>query len=201
MHFSVGCVLRGSEVDKLVLVATSDLHDRGLVAAAVAVIGGGPQRDKRAISKIIDMSLFDELVRAHDSLELVHLQKLIDDLLAEEVSSAAVVDRPPLVVSGVGVRPHQVAHGAALGNVLSAVDVGDAVEEGQRGGETSVHAEDRVVHYCSQGQIGEDLDDLAPDVVVAVLPNHLVVEAVGASERGRLVVAAQEDEGVGVQAF
>jgi hypothetical protein len=109
-----------------VLVQLQDGRD---VAAAVAVVGRRPYGHQavRGLARLAALrgehglvALHDQLVRAGDQVDVVDLVELGHHISAEEVASAAGRQAPALDVLGVG--PHEVAHGAVVGDLLLAVN-------------------------------------------------------------------------------
>jgi hypothetical protein len=92
----------------------------------------------------------------------------------------------------IGVRPHEIAHGAIMRDFLFAVDDADLVKGVDGRGQAAVNAEDAVVDDCGQTQIVEDLSAVAPHVHTAVLAQTLIVEAVHLSDLARLMVPANQ---------
>jgi hypothetical protein len=100
-------------------------------------------------------------------------------LAAENVPSASIIDRPPLLVRGVRVRPYEIAHGPGLRNIMKPIDLGNLVDEGDGRRETPVHTEDLRIDDGCEGKICEYLYDPIPYIVVSILPHYFVVESIG----------------------
>ncbi|GIX63446.1 SET domain-containing protein-lysine N-methyltransferase [Babesia caballi] len=154
-----------------------------------------PHRDEHAVEPPL-VPLHDELVRARDGLDLVLVAKLPHDVAAEEESGAARTRAP--AVHGLGVAPHEVAHGALVRHLLLAVEVPDLVDGGDGRREPAVDAKVPVVDQRADGEVVEDLGAVAPHVDAAILPHALVVEAVHLRDVARLVVPADEGDAIGV---
>jgi hypothetical protein len=73
------------------------------------------------------------------------------------------------------------------------------MQEGEGGGKPAVKTKDGVVDESSEGEIGKYFDDFMPDLMIAVLFDNLVIEAVGPSEGGRLVIASQKYDAGGTE--
>ena len=75
----------------------SDLHDRGHVAAAVAVVGRAPDGHEAVLRAEHELvALLDELMRAGDERDAVDVVELARDRRAEQPSRPARRDRPRL---------------------------------------------------------------------------------------------------------
>ena len=169
-------------------------HGAGVVELS-AVIWGGEKGDELPAGEEL-VSVLDDLVGAADEVEVVLVKELGDDVLAEGEGDAAIVLAPPVDVL-VGVGPEQVAEEAGVGNVGRADDALDLIEAGELGGEASVGAEDLLVDDGRAGEaveaVGEGLPELDAEAALA-----LVVEAVDAVDGGALVVAAEDEEVLGI---
>jgi hypothetical protein len=82
-------------------------------------------------------------------------------------------------------------------HIRGSVDAADLFHAAQLRAEPSVHAEDLVVHERRDGQAVERVREHFPQLDV-VAPLALVVEAVDAVDAGALVVAAEDEEVLGV---
>ena len=97
------------------------------------------------------MSFFYQLMGSHYGLQPVHMQKLLDDVLAEDVAGSSVVHRPTFSVSWVGVGPDQVTHRARFWNIMKPIDLSDFVKIRNGWRETAMHAEYLRVDDCCEG--------------------------------------------------
>ena len=169
-------------------------HGAGVVELS-AVIWGGEKGDELPAGEEL-VPVLDDLVGAADEVEVVLVKELGDDVLAEGEGDAAVVLAPPVDVL-VGVGPEQVAEEAGVGNVGRADDALDLIEAGELGGEATVGAEDLLVDDGRAREaveaVGEGLPELDAEAALA-----LVVEAVDAVDGGALVVAAEDEEVLGI---
>lgn len=119
------------------------LEDGGDVAAPVAVVGSRPHSDQVLVREHELVSLLHKLMGTADEVELVDVHELVRHLVAEEPASTTRADLEGLNV--VGIRPHQVAEGSLVGDLLVPGDDTDLVESLHVGGEASVDAEDLAV--------------------------------------------------------
>ena len=134
------------------------------------------------------VALHDELVRAHDELEVVRRQELLRDVRAEGVARAARRDAPPAAL--VGVRPDEVAHGPLVGDLLEAVQLLHVVHRVQRRRKARVRAEHSVLDRRAQRQRVEELREGLPDARVAVLAQALIIKSIDLRDLPAFVVAA-----------
>ena len=72
----------------------------------------------------------------------------------------------------------------------------DRVEAIQAGRQTTVQAEDLILHDCRERQVVEQIGEVLPDVGIAVLAHALVVEAIHLGDLATLVIAAQDRDSV-----
>ena len=169
----------------------ADAHDGAPVVELAAVVGRGEDGDEDAVLKEL-VAVLDDHVGAADEVEVVALQEVHDDGLAEAVADAALVGLP--VGRHVGrVAPQQVVEQAVVRHVGGARDLADVVHVGQAGAQAAVHAEDLARHDGGDGQAVEGVDERLPDLDGGAAL-ALVVEAVDARHVGALVVPPQQEE-------
>ena len=65
-----------------------------------------------------------------------------------------------------------------MGSLLDTVELTNLVEGVDRGGQTTMEAEDLVLNYSGERQVVKQLSELLPDVSVTVLSEALIVESV-----------------------
>ena len=102
-----------------------DLHNRGLVPTAVAVVRRGEDGGHVLVVRQA-VAVHHQLMRAGNHLQFVSVVKLLADIVAESVPSTAGGDAPSSAVIGVG--PQQIAHGTLVGYLLDAVQLADVVQ-------------------------------------------------------------------------
>lgn len=78
-----------------------DLHDGGLVAAAVAVVGRAEDGDHVLLVRPV-VALHDQLVGPRHERQAVVVVELLGDVLPECVSCTTWVDSPATALIGVG---------------------------------------------------------------------------------------------------
>jgi len=84
-----------------------------------------------------------------DQVQPVVSVEFFDDVGAEKISRAACANLPTEAI-GIGVGPHEVAHGAVLGYFLLAVDGADLVERRDRRGQSTVHAQNLLIDSSAE---------------------------------------------------
>mmetsp|Transcript_18257 Transcript_18257/g.47080 ORF Transcript_18257/g.47080 Transcript_18257/m.47080 type:complete len:290 (-) Transcript_18257:265-1134(-) len=182
---------RRVKLQESVLELLIDLHDGGLVAAAVAVVRRGKERHEVLVVRPV-VALHHELVRADDEAQLVGVVELLGNVRPECVPSAARRDAPSHPV--VRIAPHQIAHRALVRDLLHAVERADLVERVDRRRQPAVGAEDLVLDKRCKRQVVEQVGERLPHGRAAVLAQALVVEAVHLRDLPALVIAAQEPD-------
>mmetsp|Transcript_36140 Transcript_36140/g.76131 ORF Transcript_36140/g.76131 Transcript_36140/m.76131 type:complete len:227 (+) Transcript_36140:106-786(+) len=108
------------------------------VATPITVIGRTPHGHQRVVEHA-PMSLHDQLMRSRDEIQIVTFVEHGDDIAPEQVSRAAGGETPP--VDLLGIAPHEVAHGAVVGNLLLPIDDAYLIEGVYAGTESSVDGE------------------------------------------------------------
>lgn len=123
----------------------------------------------------------------------------LDNVFTEGLTNASVGIHPP-ISQFVRIRPEEVADEPSVGHVRGPHDVAHLLEVVQLGRQTAVHAEDFLVDECSDRQVVEQICEQLPQF--DVLPAFaLVLETLNAVDRRTLMVAAQEEEILGLLAF
>jgi len=135
-------------------------------------------------------------VRSANQVDFVAFDEVVQGLLAEHLAHAAV---GLLVLVGFegGVAPEQVVgHFVVLGVewALDFVDVHNVFEFGR---DAPVHAQNALVDQCGNGHPVEHVVELLPQFDV-LAPFALVEEALLLVDAGRLVITAQQEEGLGL---
>jgi hypothetical protein len=96
------------------------------------------------------------------------------------------------------IRPHEVAVGTLVRDLLDSLQDLNLVDGTQGRRETSVDTQHAPINHRSKIQIIEDLHAILPGVGVAVLAHALLEEAVDLSDLSGLVIATQEGHVGGV---
>lgn len=124
-HFPPALVPACASDGAAVAAVLADLHDRGDVAAAVAVVWRRPYGDNALLEHLL-VALHDELVGARDHGQVVPVVELADDAGAEEEAGTARGEAPTFDIIWVG--PEKITHGTFVGDFLFAVEQADLVE-------------------------------------------------------------------------
>ncbi|EPY31835.1 protein phosphatase [Strigomonas culicis] len=168
-----------------------DRHDRRIVVKLAAVVGRREDRHELAAREEAVAALH-HLVRAHDEVHVHHVQKVVHDVLAEEIAHAAVAFQKALYVV-LRVGPQQVAQDAAVRHIAGALNVDHGRHRRQVGAQPAVHTDDLLAdHAAHRHRVEHVREGLEEPYVVA--PLHVVEEAVGLINRRALVVAAEQKE-------
>jgi len=134
-------------------------------------------------------------VSSANELQAVDSRELLCDLGAEEPTGSSRADLPSL--NFLGIRPHQIAEGALMRNLLVSGDGSDLIDGADVRREASVDTENLAVNESGEGEVVEDLCAIFPGVGVAVLLLALIVEAVHLGDLPALVVTPEERDLVG----
>lgn len=102
-----------------------NLHDCGLVSAAVTVIGSREYRDDVSVLTPV-VTFHDQLMGTSDQRQTVVVVKSLADVLAESVASTSGAYSP--TASVIGITPKQIAHGTLMGYLLDSVECANVVE-------------------------------------------------------------------------
>ena len=179
----------GSKLLEISLQILIELEDGSNVAAAVAVVGCGPDGNERVIEHRL-IAVHHKLVCSADQVYFVLTVEFLDNVATEQVAGTSGADGPANRV--IGVRPHQITHSAVVRHFLFPVDGTDLVKRVNRRAEATVHAENFVVYDSGKGKVVKNIRAIAPDVDATKLAKAFIIEAVDLSNLARLVVAADE---------
>lgn len=127
-----------------------------------------------------------------NKVDVVLLEELLDDGLAEGVGDAAIVLAPG-GLSFLRVRPKQVTKETVLGNFSWSGDLLQLCDGDELRGESAVHAEDLIVDEGGNGHAVEHILELFPDAD-RVPTLALIVEPIDSVDLAALVVATQKEE-------
>jgi len=128
----------GVKLEEGVFEVLVNLHNGGLVAAPVAVVGGTEDRDHVPLVAPV-VTLHHELMGPRHQGQTVAVVEGLGNVRAKRVAGTAGGDSPATPVIGVG--PQQVAHWALVGHLNDPVQGTNVVERVNRGGETAVKTE------------------------------------------------------------
>eukprot|EP00961_Rhodomonas_salina_P141379 1903451-Rhodomonas_salina.2 len=133
---------------------------------------------------------------SRNQLDLVGLVELRRDVSSKQVPSAARAQAP--AVNVLGVRPHEVAHGPVVRDLLLAVYRADLVERVDGGRESAVDAEDLAFDQRREREVVEHFCAVSPHVHRAILAQALVIEPIHLRDLPALVVSADQRDAVRV---
>mmetsp|Transcript_123539 Transcript_123539/g.360766 ORF Transcript_123539/g.360766 Transcript_123539/m.360766 type:complete len:214 (-) Transcript_123539:283-924(-) len=168
-----------------------DLHDSGLVTAAVAIVWSGENRHDVSVMAPV-VALHHKLVCPRNELQAIGMVELLRDVLAEGVAGTAGRDAPAAAV--IRIRPKKVAHWSFMWHLLDPVQLADVVQGVERGGDAAVHADDLVLHNGCHRQVVEGVREELPNGGPTVSSHALVEEAVDLRDLATLVVAAEQGD-------
>lgn len=138
-------------------------------------------------------------MRSANEIEVVFVQEFVDDLGAERERYAPVVLRPALFAS-FRIGPEQIAKEPLVGHVRRPHDPPDLVHRLQVGTETAVATENLIAHDGGHGHAIETAGEYFPKLYV-VPAFAFVVKSVYSVYAGALVIAAQQEEILGIFDF
>lgn len=136
-----------------------------------------------------------QLVSTRDHPQIVVLQEGVRHVRAKDVTCRSR-RRVEAHSSFIRVGPKKIAHRTGMGNIYEPVDGPDVIYFLDLGAQTSVDAENHVVHESCQRQEVKDFSEKSPHSVVTVLLYTLIVEPVKSVGVRSLVVASQDSDSV-----
>lgn len=170
-------------------------QDGGAVVEDVAVVGRRENGDQLAVGEEL-VAVLDDLVGAHNQIEVVLHQEALHDVAPEGVADAPIVGRPG--AGGlVGIRPEQVAEQPLAGHLCGPMQAPDVVQVLQVRTQAAVDAEDAIAHNGGHRHAVVAVHEGLPQLH-AVPPLALVVEPIDPVHVRGLVVAAQHEEALRV---
>ena len=86
-------------------------------------------------------------------------------------------------------------------NLLDAIKSANVVEGINAGGETSVKAENLVVDEGGKRKVVEKVGEVLPNILIAILSQALIVEAIDLGDLTRLVVPSEDGDSAWVSNF
>jgi len=176
-----------------VLEVLIDFHNRRLVPTAVTVVGGTENRYHVLLVCPI-VAFHDQLVSPGNESESVVMVELLRNILAEGVARPTGIDTPPAPL--IRIRPQKVAHRALVRNLLDTVLVHDVVQSIDGGRQTSMQAEDLLLHQSGEGQVVEQVSEIFPHVRIPINSETLVIKPIHLGNLPTLVVPAGHGDAV-----
>jgi len=176
----------------------ADTHDGTPVVELAAVIGRTEDRYQDPLVKEL-IAILDHHVCSADQVEVVFLQELHDNFLAEAITDSALIGFPiSLHICWIG--PKKIVEKSVVGDVGRPSDIANVIHVAEGRTETTMNTENLACHNCSNWKGVECVDKCLPDLNIATSLT-LIVEAVHTGNIGAFVVAAKQEEVLGVTNF
>jgi len=186
------CGLENLERTQQTLV---DAHHGTCIVKFTAVVGCAEQCYELALREEF-VTIFYNLMRTADEVHVVLLQEARHYIWTKGKADTSIVLAPSGNVL-VWVGPKEIAEKTAVGNIGGSHDAPNLLHGVEIWAETAVHGEDLLVDDGGNGQAVEAVGKSFPQLDV-VSSFALIVEAVDAVDGGALVVAAENEEVLGV---
>ena len=135
-------------------------------------------------------------MRTRDEVDVVPFVEHGHDVAAEEVSGTTGGYAPSDDL--LRIAPHQVAHGAVVGDLLLPIDDAYLIERVDARAQSAMDREYAILDNRAQAQVIEYLRAVSPYVDAAVLTKALVVEAVYLRDLSTLVIAPYQRDAIGI---
>jgi hypothetical protein len=172
-----------------------DAHHCAGIIEFPAVVGRGKESNELPTGKEF-VSIFDDLMRTANEVQVVLVQKLRDNVLPERERDTPIVFAPSVNLL-IGIGPKEVTQEASIGDISRTHNALDLIQTGKFRTETSVHAKDLFIDNSSAREtveaVGKSLPELDTKASFA-----LVIKAIDPIDRGALVVSTQNEEIFGV---
>ena len=196
-----------TEYAKLGVEVLTDVHDRCNIAAAVAVVGCGPDRNNRLLRKMILQTLefegaevremkthlvafIDELVGTSDKLQTINVVELSRDLVSEEPARAARRNSPCLNI--LRVAPNQITEGPLVGDLLSTGNDTNLIDRPNLRAQSTMNAENLAVNNSSKDEEVKNLAARLPDRGIPILLLAFLIETINLGNLTGLMIASNE---------
>lgn len=127
-----------------------------------------------------------------NQIEIVTLQEIHNDLLAETITDTTLVGFP-IFLHIRRITPEKVIEQSIIRHVSRSSDASDIIHVRQTGGKTAVDTEDLPSNDGSNGEAVEGVDEGLPDLDVATALT-LIIEPVHAGDVGTFMVSSQKEE-------
>lgn len=138
------------------------------------------------------ITVLNDHVSTANKIEIVTLQKIHDNLLAETIANATLVGFP-VFFHICWITPEKVIEQSIIRHVSGTSDASDIVHVRQTRGKTAVDTEDFPSNDGSDGETVEGVNEGLPDLDVATALT-LIIEPIHTGDVGAFVVASQEEE-------
>lgn len=152
----------------------TNIHDRGDVTAAVAVIWCRPNRDNRLLWEVVLsrefsnrlgavfllgatylVALIDQLMGTRNELQAIDMIEFACDFVSEKPAGTARRNGPGVYIFRI--TPYQITESTFVGDLLGSGYYADLINRSDLGTQSTVNAEDLAVNNSSKNQKIEDL--------------------------------------------
>ena len=122
------------------------------------------------------VSIHDKLMSTCDSHQVIGVIELFGDVLAERVASTSWRDTP--TTSVIRVRPEEITDGTLVRSLLNAIELADLIKCIDRGGETTVEAENLILDDGSERKVVKEFSESLPDISITIFTEAFIIETV-----------------------
>lgn len=187
----------GTPVVKLsaVLLDVSDVRSVAWVLGRITYVWRAEYCDENPIVKEF-VAILNNHVRSAHQVKVVRGKEIRNNLFAKAIADSPLIGLPVLFHFR-RVGPQKVVEQAVIGNIGGSGNVADVIHVAKSRRQAAVNAKDLAGNNRSNRESVECIDKRLPDLDVAP-PLAFVVEAVDAGDVSALVVAAKEEEVLGV---
>jgi hypothetical protein len=168
-----------------------DAHHCSGIIEFTAVVGCGKEGNKLSAGKEF-VTIFDDLMRAADEVQVVLVQKLRNNVFPERERDTPIVFAPSVNLL-IGIGPKEITQETSIGDIGRAHNALDLIQTGKFWTEASVHAKDLFIDNCSTRKAVEAIGKSLPELD-AKASFALVIKAVDPIDGGTLVVSTQDEE-------
>lgn len=169
------------------------LHYRGLITTSVAIVGSREDsHDITLVSPVV--SIHDKLMSTCDSHQVIGVIELFGDVLAERVASTSWRDTP--TTSVIRVRPEEITDGTLVRSLLNAIELADLIKCIDRGGETTVEAENLILYDGSERKVVKEFSESLPDISITIFTEAFIIETVYLSDLSALVISSKDGDSI-----
>lgn len=169
------------------------LHYRGLITTSVAIVGSREDsHDITLVSPVV--SIHDKLMSTCDSHQVIGVIELFGDVLAERVASTSWRDTP--TTSVIRVRPEEITDGTLVRSLLNAIELADLIKCIDRGGETTVEAENLILNDSCERKVVKEFSESLPDISITIFTEAFIIETVYLSDLSALVISSKDGDSI-----
>ena len=125
--------------------------------------------------------------------------EFLNNVAAEKEACTSGGDAPAGCV--IRVRPHEIAHGSVVGNLLLSINRSNLIKSVDRRTQSTMDAEYFVINDCRKSQVVKNVSAIPPNVDTAKLSEALIIEAIDLSDLTTLVVYSDQGDSLWVPDF